>query len=145
MGRKSSTEWGERQIRENIPGTGSEATPHPLRASRSPPQHQLRDFDVVWVGDLEDLAVAEDVASAGGRGELDGRMPAGIGGVETGEDFAKAVGVRRLDEEVVVAVDGPVARGAERVGEVQRRLGDGIAPDNTAKIICTLLNNKSKS
>ena len=55
------------------------------RALPVPPfQHQLRDFDIGGVGNLEDFAIAEDVAAAGGRRKLDGGVPAGVGGIEAG-------------------------------------------------------------
>ena len=87
-----------------------------------PFQHQLLDFDVGGVGDLEDRAVAEDVAAAGGGGKLNGGVAAGVLRVEALVNLAEAVGVRRLDEEIVVAVHHAVVYGAEGVGEVQRRL-----------------------
>ena len=42
------------------------AFPHVLYASRASSKHQFGDLHVVGMGDLENLAVAEDVAAAGG-------------------------------------------------------------------------------
>ena len=68
---------------------GREAIPGPL--SVPPIQHQFRDFDVGGVGDLEDFAVSEDVAAAGGRRELDGGVPAGVSGIEAAEESGSEV------------------------------------------------------
>ena len=82
------------------------------------PHHQFGDLYIVRMRDFEDLAVAEDVVAMGGGGKLDGGMAAWVVRIKTIKQFAETVGVRCLDEEVVIAVDHAVQDGAERVGHM---------------------------
>ena len=76
----------KRKIRFVIWSVPWKSGPSLLSGTRPPPQHQLRDFDVVRVGDLEDLAVAEHVAASGGGRTRCDMATAWLGGVEAIEE-----------------------------------------------------------